>query len=130
MAISAAEILRVRRMTNELDDDPSGGSVYTDELITAMAENHAFVQSKWPDEDETVYDLHAIAADIWEEKAAALSPDVASGNADEFGDTTDKFVDSSYEHALKQVEYHHAHRIPISRKPVKWPRETELDMEL
>lgn len=129
MAISAADILRVRRMTNELDDDPSAGP-YTDALIADMAEDHALTQSNWPDDDTTVYDLHAIAAEIWEEKAAALSPEVTDGNSDEFGDTSDKFVDTSYEHALKMRDYHYAHRMPRSRKPVKWPRESQWDNSL
>jgi hypothetical protein len=126
MTISANEILRVRRMTNE----PNAEGTYTDEVITDIAEGHALTESAWPDADVVVYDLHAIAAEIWEEKAAALSPEVASGSADEFGDTTDKFVDTSYEHALKQAEYHFAHRMPRSRKPVKWPREVEVDVTL
>src|ERR1041384_846434 len=101
MTISADDILRVRRMTNELTE-----ATYTDELIQAMADDHTFTQNNWPDANTTGYDLHAIAAEIWDEKAAALSPEVTSGSADEFGDTSDKFIDTSFEHAEKMAAYH------------------------
>jgi hypothetical protein len=125
MAITADKIARVRRMTNEPTE-----AVYTNEIITGLAEEHKSSQSGFPGANVDVYDLHAIAADIWEEKAAALSPKVAAGSASAFGDTTDKFVDTAYEHALKQRDYHFAHRKPRSRRPVKWPREADVDVTL
>ena len=106
-------------MTNE----PTTAT-YSDALITAMAEAHAYTVNNWPAADTTAYDLHAIAAEIWEEKAASLAPEVTNGISNEFGETSDKFVDKSYEHALKQRDYYFAHRKPRSRRPVKSPRET------
>jgi hypothetical protein len=112
-------------MTNEPTQTP-----YTDALVTSMAEDHAILVSNFPEASTTDYDLHAIAAEIWEEKAASLAPEVTNGISNEFGETSDKFVNQSYEHALKQIAYHFAHRKPRSRKPVKFPRERTVDVGL
>lgn len=121
MTISASEAARVRRMVNELTE-----ATYTDGIIEAMAEDHAYTVNNWPDADTIGYDLHAIAAEIWEEKAAVLSPDY---------DFTEQGVGSyqrsqAYEQAMNQAAYHFERRKAKSHRPQKSPREVEVDVTL
>jgi hypothetical protein len=118
MSITADQILRVRRMTNEPTQAP-----YTDALITSMAEDHKLTETGYPGADVDVYDLHAIAADIWEEKAAALAQDFdfSEQGAGSYSRS------QAYEQAEKQAKFHLARRKPRSRKPVKFPKEVSYD---
>ncbi len=53
------------------------------------------------------YDLHAAAADIWEEKAAILSADY-----DFTADGATLARSQAYEQAMKQARYHRSRRSP------------------
>jgi hypothetical protein len=72
MAASAAMIAEVRRLVNE----PTT-TTYSDVLITTFIETYPMIDSDGIAPDETdwtaVYNLNRAAADIWEEKAAAVA---------------------------------------------------------
>lgn len=104
MTVSNADIARLRRMTNELTT-----TTYSDELL-------GFYLAAWPlvdkngvsQEDDNsawieAYDLHAAAADIWEEKAATLSE-----KHDFQADGASFSSNQMYENAKKQAELHRA----------------------
>ena len=113
MAASSLQIARIRRMTVE----PVATSTYSDEDIAAYIEAYPLPddlgRKPWTktvlaekELDETpstywtpTYDLNAAAADIWEEKAAAL---VANGAVYE--------TDSAHRQAMRQVRYFRAKR--------------------
>ena len=100
MSASAADKARIRRMTNELTT-----TTYDDILIGAYIEAWPLVDvnGKTAGDDGWVvsYDLHAAAADIWDEKAAArvdkhdYSADGASYSSDQM-----------YQNAITQARYH------------------------
>lgn len=73
MAVTADQIARLRRMINEPD-----GSIYSDEELQEYIEGCPLpdTDGRYPDHEdwEERYDLNRVAAKIWEEKAAALSP--------------------------------------------------------
>jgi glycine/D-amino acid oxidase-like deaminating enzyme len=106
------------------ETNPAGS--YPDDLLREMAEAHAIVETGYPDEDATVYDLHAIAADIWEEKAAAL------GDSFDFSETGvgDYRRSQKYQNYQRQAVYHLSRRKPRSRRPTKSPREAQVDVTL
>jgi hypothetical protein len=117
MTVTAAQIATLRRMVNE-----PGTTTYSDALLTTFIETY-------PVMDETgtlpyywnylttpptkvantdwiaTYDLHAAAADIWEEKGGVASQDFDL-NADG-GNYTRSQV---YEQYMKQARYHAARR--------------------
>jgi len=117
MSATAAQIAQVRRMTAE----PIAGD-YSDSAIRAYIEAYPCIDERgelpytWdssttpPTQDAntewvTTYDLHAAAADIWEEKAAAV--------ADRFDVTVDSGAytrSQAYVHAQAQARYHRARR--------------------
>lgn len=112
MAATAEQIARVRRMVVEPTTTP-----YSDAAIKGYIESHSLPDDlgrrPWPATilaqqglTETpatawtpTYDLNAAAADIWDEKAAAL---VANGQIYE--------TDSAHLQAMRQVRYYRARR--------------------
>jgi hypothetical protein len=103
MAASAADIARLRRMTNELTT-----AVYDDSLMADYLE-------AWPLVDKNgltiengeswieAYDLHAAAADIWEEKAAK-----AYDKHDFSADGANYSADQIHANAQTQAKHHRA----------------------
>lgn len=118
MSASAEQIAKVRRMTGEPTD-----VTYTDADVRGYIETYGLVDENGesprvpsttlpgqmmanPDWSPT-YDLHAAAADIWEEKAALLAVDF------DFDADGASFKRSQpYDQAMKQARYHRSRRNP------------------
>ena len=102
MSASAADKARIRRMTNE----PTT-TIYDDTLIGAYIEAWPLVDEngKTAGEDGWIvaYDLHAAAADIWDEKAAARAD-----KHDYSADGASYSSDQMYQNAIAQARYHRA----------------------
>jgi hypothetical protein len=123
MAATAAMANRLRRMVNE----PTEG-IYDDDTIDEYIESYPLIDSQGvepyevdtttepptlTERDEWIptYDLHAAAADIWEEKASAI--------AEEFDFSADggRYNRSQkYEQYMNKVRYHSSRR---STKAIK-----------
>lgn len=116
--VTAAQIAQVRRMVNE----PTVAT-YTDATITTYIETYPLVDENSesprvpsatipetmmvnPDWMAT-YDLHAAAADIWEEKAAVVSVDYDFG-----ADGANLSRSQVYEQMMGQARYHRSRRSP------------------
>lgn len=113
-----ADIARLRRMTNEPDE-----TTYTDEIMTDYImswpvtddEGRSSGEDNWTE----AYDLHAAAADIWEEKAATLF-----ASHDFSADSSSFSANQMYTNAKEMAEHHRARKKPTSKKVVKRPVET------
>lgn len=118
MAATAAQIAKLRRMTAELT-----AAIYSDATLTTYIETYPTVDENGespripstttpgammvnPDWTAT-YDLHAAAAAIWEEKAAAAAP-----KFDFNADGGDYSRSQMHEHAMQQVRHHLSRRNP------------------
>lgn len=130
MSATAAQIARVRRMVNEPDD-----TTYDDDAISVYIEGYPLLDERGEEpyswdtatEPPTVdaneiwlptYDLHAAAADIWDEKAAVVAVDFdfqADG-----GQYSRSQVVQAYE---RQARIHRARRRPGTIKLHKIPKE-------
>src|SRR5688572_12149847 len=124
MAPSNTDIKRLRRMVNELDD-----TIYKDEDIASYLGMYPTVDSEGrsSDEDEWVegYDLHAAAANIWEEKAALVS-----SKHDFTADGASYSSNQMYENYMDQSRYHAARARITTKKVVKRPAETDSTLHL
>lgn len=104
MSASAEDITRLRRMINELGTTP-----YSDTLLAEFIERYPVTDpdGNTPDESDwtATYDLHAAAADVWQEKAAKVAADY-SFSAD--GNSLQR--SQVYEQYMNQVRYHSARR--------------------
>ena len=120
MAATAAMAARLRRMVDEATE-----ATYTDEVIDDYIESYPLIDQLGTDPfeidydttpptiselDEWIptYDLHAAAAEIWEEKAAAI--------ADEFTFSADG---GSYSRSKKYEQYMAHSRSHRSRRSAK-----------
>lgn len=127
MTATTAQILQVRRMTAELTD-----ANYADVIIQGYIEAYPLMDENGeaprvqstitpgalmanPDWTAT-YDLHAAAADIWNEKAAVLAQDF-----DFEADGGNYIRSQPYEQAMKQARYHGSRRSikTITQEPDK-----------
>jgi len=121
--VTAAQISQVRRMTAEPTD-----ATYSDALITTMIEAYPHIDQygESPLDDYGVanadwtptYDLHAAAADVWEEKAA--------GVADKFDFSANggSYTQSQqYEQRMKMCRFYRSRRMPSTARMVKSPSE-------
>lgn len=136
MAATAEQIARVRRYT----DEPAATSSYMDTDIQVYIERYPVIDGLgvppfYYDYSTTPptktartdwiasYDLHAAAAEIWQEKAAALAPnyifsaDGASYNRSE-----------AYDHAMQRSAYHESKRPPRDVKFRPEPRTVTVDL--
>ena len=130
MTATAAMILQVRGWTNEPDD-----TTYDDDAITVFIERYplldergevpyTFDTSTEPPTEEAndlwlaTYDLHAAAADIWQEKAAVVAQDF-DFSADG-GNYSRSQVVAQFE---RQARYHSARRKPSTIRLHKYPKE-------
>jgi len=120
MGATAAQVAELRRMTDERTEDN-----YTDEDLEGIIEAQALVDSRgeppgtWDESTEPptwevnanwieTYDLHAAAAMVWEEKAAAL--------AGEYDLTAEGVVihnSQKYEHAMDMARFHRSRRAVV-----------------
>jgi len=129
MTATAAQIEQVRRMVNE----PSA-VIYDDTAIQSYIEAHPLVDERgqvpytydnWttpPTRDDNenwlaTYDLHAAAADIWEEKAAAVV-----GKFDFSADGASFSQSQIYEQYMKQARRHRARCAITTITMVPWAR--------
>lgn len=135
MTATAAQIAQVRRMTAEPSVDN-----YSDEMIASYIEKYPHIdeQGEYPytlssaSPPEQVintnwiptYDLHAAAADIWEEKAAVPAQDF-DFSEDNVGSYKRSQV---YEQYMKQCRYHRARRMPSTATLIKAPKENNDDL--
>ncbi|MBU2685886.1 MAG: hypothetical protein KKF27_21805 [Gammaproteobacteria bacterium] len=131
MSATAAQIAQVRRWVNEPDD-----TTYDDDAISVYIEAYPLLDERgeepysWdtstepPTKDDNevwlpTYDLHAAAADIWDEKAAVVAQDfdfTADG-----GSYSRSQVVAQFE---RQARMHRARRRPGTIRLHKIPKET------
>lgn len=132
MTATDAQIAQVRRMAAE----PTT-TTYSDDLIATYIEKYPHLDEQGerpytlsstapPEQVENTnwiptYDLHAAAADIWEEKAAAPAQDF-DFSEDNIGSYKRSQV---YEQYMKQCRFHRARRMPSTTALVKDPEETK-----
>jgi len=107
-------------MVNEADD--SGG--YTDDTLEAMIEAYPLLDVEGRDPSETdwvsSYDLHAVAAEVWEEKAGVVAQDFTF-SAD--GGTFQR--SQVYQQYMQLAQYHRARRNLSSGRMVAYPTEPD-----
>lgn len=135
MTATAEQIAQLRRMTNE----PAATSEYEDADIQGYIEAHPLMDARgelpytWDTSTEpptqtanpnwvATYDLHAAAADVWEEKAASYA-----GQFDFKADGSDFSRSQAYEQLMARVRYHRARRATKTMKAVQYPKETGVD---
>jgi len=94
MSASPDEILRLRRMCGE-----DCSETYSDSDLAAYIEAHA----RTADDGSESYDLHAAAADVWEEKAASSACAI-----DSTIDGVALATSQRHEHALAMARRHRA----------------------
>jgi hypothetical protein len=132
MSATAAQVARVRRMVNEADD-----TTYDDDAIADYIESYPLIDERgeepytWDtstspptqeDNDDWIatYDLHAAAADIWEEKAAVVAVDF------DFRADGGQYSRSQVVEAYQALaRYHRARRAPRSHRLVMYPDPTD-----
>ena len=132
MSATAAQIARLRRTVNESDD-----TTYDDDLLAEYIERYPLLDVRgeqpytWDTSTEpptqedndnwiVTWDLHAAAADVWEEKGAAYADNVDFG-----ADGANYHLSQKYEQMMARVRYHRARRSPTSHTLVKWPEERD-----
>lgn len=132
MSATAAQVAQLRRMVNESDD-----TTYSDDALETYIETYPLIDERgeqpytWdtstqpPTQDENedwiaTYDLHAAAADIWEEKAA-----VVAGDFNFSADGGNYSRSQVYEQFMKQARYHRSKRSPRTVTLHKWPDEDD-----
>lgn len=129
MSATAAQIAKLRRLVNEPDD-----TTYDDDALTDYIEAHPLLDERgeepytWdtstepPTQDANddwipTYDLRVAAADIWEEKAAAVAVDF-----DFRADGGQYSRSQVYEQYMKQARYHRSRRTPQTHRGVMFPK--------
>lgn len=127
--VTAAQIAELRRMVAE----PTT-TTYSDALLTTYIEKYPhldeqgeepyFLSSAQPPAEEVndnwipTYDLHAAAADIWNEKAALWVE-----RYDFAADGGNYSRSQAYEMMMKQARHHSARRLPSTARAHKSPNE-------
>lgn len=118
MAPTAADVARLRRMTNLAAND----AVYTDNVLSDYLSSYPTIDGEGRSSDETDwtegYDLHAAAAEIWAEVAATLQ-----SKHDFSADGASYSSNQMYENAMDQSRYHFARSKVKVKKVVKRPVE-------
>lgn len=117
MTVTAGMVDRVRRMVAE----PFATSAYTNEDIETYVAAFPLADDdgRQPDEYSWVanYDLHAAAAEIWSEKAAAVAADY---NFTADGATVNR--ESVYKQYMQQHRFHAARRQPANTTVMVSPK--------
>lgn len=128
MTVSAAMLTELRRMVAE----PTT-TTYSDAILTAILEKYPIQDTDGydPDDDDwtDTYDLHAAAADVWEEKAGT-----AASRHDFSADGGSYQRNQVYQACITQASRHRARATAKSVEVAKDPVETsdtyeELDDE-
>jgi len=114
-------------------------TTYSDAAIAAYIEAYSLVDERgespytWDGSTEpptkevnadwiATYDLNAAAADVWDEKAAALAADY------NFSNDAGRFDRSqAFEHAQGRARYYRSRRSPRSVTLRQWPKETTAE---
>lgn len=132
MAATAAQVAQLRRMTNEVSspsysDDDLEGYIESYPLLDERGEEpYTWDTSTSPptqdDNDDWIatYDLHAAAADVWEEKASVVAADfnfAADGGRYDRSQVFDQY--------MKQARYHRSQRSPATTTLHQWPKEDD-----
>lgn len=133
MAASADQVARLRKMVAE----PTT-TTYSDVALKAYIEAYPLVDERGeapytfssatpPARVENTgwmptYDLNAAAADVWDEKAAALA-----ANFDFQVDGGDYSRSQAFEHAQARARYYRSRRAPMTVTATQWPDESTLD---
>jgi len=130
MSATAAQIAELRRMVAE-----PLTTTYSDLLLQGFIERYPLMDElrqepyTWTMVDGAyttlantlwipTYDLNAAAADVWQEKLAALS------NQTDFSADGGNFsLSQKFEHAEKMVKHYRSRRSAKNIEVIKWPRE-------
>lgn len=125
--VTVAEIAKLRRMIAE----PTT-TTYSDAALSAYIEQYPHLDSygespldEWglTNADWTpTYDLHAAAADIWEEKAVGV---IGKFDFSANGGTYNQ--SQQYDQYMKQCRFYRARRMPSTATLIKYPPETASD---
>lgn len=120
MTVSAADIAAIRRMTAVTNTE------YTDDALTAIIELYPLpdIKGNFPYTDQGEvntdwtprYDLHAAAADIWDEKASSLA-----ARYDFAADGSTYHRSQAYNQAMQQARWHRSRRMMGTHQMVAYP---------
>lgn len=117
MTATAAQIVQLRRMVAEPTID-----TYGDHDLAAYIEAYPLLDAAGMAPDNgawtPTYDLHAAAADIWEEKAATFA-----ASFDFSADGASYHRSQQYQQMMQQARYHRSRRSPRTGTLIKWPEE-------
>lgn len=127
MTATVSQIEQLRRMTAEPTE-----ATYSDATIREYIERYPHMD-EWSEEPlddygevnpnwTPTYDLNAAAADIWEEKAAAVAH-----RMDFSADGGNYSASQQYEQYMKQCRHYRSRRLPSSAPMVKHPVESSTD---
>jgi len=118
MAASTSDIRRLRRMTAE----PTNAT-YNEETMAAYLEAWPLIDSQGRSSTEAewteAYDLHAAAAEIWEEKAAAVAH-----KHDFSADGANYSSSQMFDNFMERARYHQARQKALVRTVAKRPVES------
>ena len=134
MTATASMRFQVRRWTNEPDE-----STYTDALLSSLIECYPLQDERGVDPyyyDTTTdpptqvatrgwyptYDLHAAAADIWDDKAAALGETIDRPHQQPINGYNKETQPRDF--ALAQARYHRSRRAAQTGKLIQSPSRT------
>jgi len=134
MTATAAMIMQVRRMVNEPD-----ATTYSDEDIQAYIEAYPLLDERGQepytydtstepptatDNEDWIptYDLHAAAADIWEEKAATVADKFDFG-----ADGSNYSVSQKYAMYMRQAKHHRSRRSIKTVTLIPWVKSIDDD---
>lgn len=132
MSVTAAMLANLRRMVNEPDD--SNG--YDDDTLSAILGEYPLIDEQgeqpytWdtstspPTQDANedwiaIYDYHAAAARVWEEKATVW--------ADKYFFSADGGMfnrNQAFDQFMQMARYHNARRAPRTRQAFVWPSQS------
>lgn len=130
MSATADHVAKLRRMVDE-----TTAETYSDDELSVYIEAHPLLDERgetpyvWdsstqpPTQDDNedwipTYDLHAAAADVWEEKAAKAAQDY-----DFKADGGSYNRSQVYEQFMKQARWHRSRQSLTTTPLVKWPVE-------
>ena len=129
--VTDAQIAQLRRMIAEPTD-----VTYSDDTLVTYIERYPHLDeqgeepytlsSDSPPVQEAnedwipTYDLHAAAADVWEEKAAGVAHKV-----DFSADGGNYKMGSQYEQYMKQCRFHRSRRMPSTAQMRQFPNEDD-----
>ena len=103
MSASAADVARLRRMTNELTT-----TTYSDATMALYLEAWPLTDANGINQGDSdswveAYDLHAAAGDIWDEKAATVQ-----SKHDFSADGANFSANQMFDNAMRQAKHHRA----------------------